>query len=145
MSETVRQYPERPIVGVSAVVVGPSGVLLVRRAHPPMQGEWSLPGGAVEVGETLAEAIVREVREETGLDVEAGPLLDAVDVIRRDVDGRVEYHYVLVDYLCLPLGGTLCPSSDASEVCWAAPLDVPSYGLSSHAVAVIAKGVGRSR
>ena len=145
ISETVRQYPERPIVGVGAVVVGPEGVLLVRRAHAPMRGEWSLPGGAVEVGETLAEAVVREVHEETGLDVEVGPLLDAVDVIRRDVDGRVEYHYVLVDYLCLPIGGTLCSSSDASEACWVAPLDLPAYRLNTHTLAVIANGVERSR
>ena len=125
--------------------MGPEGVLLVRRAHAPMQGEWSLPGGAVEIGETLTEALVREVREETGLDVEVGSLLDVFDVIRRDDDGRVEYHYALVDYLCLPIGGTLCSSSDASEVCWAAPLDLPAYRLSANTLAVIGKSVERSR
>ena len=83
----MRKYPDRPIVGVGAVIVDGDRVLLVKRAHEPLKGEWSLPGGAVEVGETLEAALVREVREETGLDVDVGPVVEVLDRIRRDADG----------------------------------------------------------
>jgi mutator protein MutT len=95
-----RQYPDRPFVGVGAVIVDGGRVLLVRRKHEPLAGEWSLPGGAVEVGETLEECVIREMREETGLDVEVGPVIEVFDRITRDGAGRVQYHFVLVDYLC---------------------------------------------
>src|SRR5438552_13789207 len=103
----MREYPVRPIVGVGAVVLDGDRVLLVKRAHEPLKGEWSLPGGAVEVGETLEAAVAREVREETCLEVEVGPLVEVVNRIVRDPGGRVEYHFVIVDYLCRPIGGTL--------------------------------------
>ena len=81
-------------------------MLLVKRAHEPLKGEWSLPGGAVEVGETLEAALAREVLEETGLDVDVGPVVEVLDRIERDADGRVEYHFVIIDYLCRAVGGT---------------------------------------
>src|SRR4051812_12924157 len=97
----LRIYPERPIVGVGAVIVDHHGrVVIVKRSHEPLKGEWSLPGGTVEVGETLAEALVREVREETGLDVAVGPLIEVLDRVHRADDGRIEYHFVLLDYRC---------------------------------------------
>lgn len=136
----MRRFPDRPIVSVGAVIVGERGVVLVRRAHEPLKGEWSLPGGAVEVGETLADAVAREVREETGLMVRVGPLLGLFDRIHRDGEGRVEFHYVLADFLCVVTGGTLAPSSDAADVCWAAPDALPGYGLSPEAAEVISKG-----
>lgn len=129
------------MVGVGAVVVGPNGVVLVKRAHEPLKGEWSLPGGGVDVGETLAEAVAREVLEETGLEVRVGPIVEVLDRIHRGSDGRVEYHYVLVDYVCVPTGGSLRCSSDASDVCWTAPADLSSYRLTAQALAVIAKGL----
>src|SRR5437016_12605482 len=90
-----REYPDRPLVGVGAVIVRDSCVLLIRRGHAPLLGEWSLPGGAVECGETLREAAAREVREETGLNVEVGDMLGVYERVTRSDDGRVRYHYVL--------------------------------------------------
>src|SRR5712692_8214105 len=101
-----RTYPDRPIVGVGAVVIDGNSVLLVRRANEPLKGEWSLPGGAVELGETLEAAIAREVYEETGLSVEVGPIVDVLDRIRFDDDLRPRFHYVLVDFVCRSSAGT---------------------------------------
>ena len=101
-----RLYPERPIVAVGAVIFDGERVLLIKRANEPSKGEWSLPGGAVEVGESLEAALAREVREETCLDVTVGPVVEVLDRIRRDEIDRVKYHYVIVDYLCHPRGGT---------------------------------------
>ena len=141
----MRVYPERPIVGVGAVVLDERGrVLLVKRANEPLKGEWSLPGGAVDVGETLEDAMRREVREETGLDVEVGPIVDVLDRIRRDPDGRVRFHYVLVDFLCRPCGGTLQCASDAEEALWAGGADLRRYGVAEATINVIEKAVAQA-
>jgi 8-oxo-dGTP diphosphatase len=137
----LRTYPERPIVAVGAVVVDGDRVLLVKRANAPLKGEWSLPGGAVEVGETLAAALAREVREETCLDVTVGPVIEVLDSIRRDAAGRVEYHYVIVDYLCRVTGGTAACGSDAADVKWVGAADLERYGVTGAAVAVIRKAM----
>ena len=137
----MRRYPERPVVAVGAVVVGTDGVLIVRRGQPPLLGEWSLPGGAVHVGEELTAAVAREVHEETGLTVRVGPVLEVLDRIHYDSEARVEYHYVLIDYLCTALEGTLAASSDAAAACWVAPEQIQSLGLQNEALAVIAKGL----
>src|SRR5438105_399431 len=134
-----RVFPERPIVGVGAVILDGDRVLLVRRGHEPLKGEWSLPGGAVELGETLAEALVREVTEETGLEILIGPVVAVIDRVHRAPDGRIEYHFVIVDYLCAPRGGRLTPASDADEACWAPVDDLARYGLTDQAAAVIAR------
>jgi len=117
---TAREYPERPIVGVGAVIFDQGRVLLVQRSHAPMQGEWSLPGGALEVGETLDEGVKREVLEETGLFVEPVAMVEVFDRIARDAAGRVKFHYVLVDYLCRVTGGSPVHASDAAALRWAA-------------------------
>ena len=117
---TAREYPERPIVGVGAVIFDQGRVLLVQRGHAPMQGEWSLPGGALEVGETLDEGVKREVLEETGLFVEPVAMVEVFDRIARDAAGRVKFHYVLVDYLCRVTGGSPAHASDAAALRWAA-------------------------
>ena len=101
MSEP-RAYPDRPFVGVGAVIVHQGRVVLIKRRFEPLAGQWSLPGGAVDVGETLVECVAREMLEETGLVVEVGPVVEVFDRIIHDGDGRVQFHYVLVDYLCRP-------------------------------------------
>ena len=113
-----REYPLQPVVGVGAVVLDGDRVLLVRRAREPLKGVWSIPGGRLEVGETLVAGLRREIREETGLDIE---ILDRVEVferIMRDGGGRVQYHYVLIDYLCEPAGGVLRAGDDADDARW---------------------------
>jgi len=139
----MREYPERPIVGVGAVILDRDRVLLVRRGNEPLKGEWSLPGGAVETGETLEAAIAREVLEETGLEVEVGPMIDVLDRIRNDPDGRVRYHYVLIDFVCRPTGGTLCCATDAADATWAQLADLDRFGLAEATLAMIHKGVKR--
>lgn len=112
-----REYPLAPLVGVGAVIVNEGRVLLVQRATEPALGRWSIPGGLIEVGEMLTEAVKREVREETGLEVETVELVELLDRIHRDGD-RVRYHYVIADYLCRVVAGTLKAASDAAAVRW---------------------------
>ena len=113
-----RLYPDHPVSGVGAVVWRDGQVLLVRRANPPRQGEWSLPGGAQEIGETVFEAARREVLEETGLAIEVLGLVDVVDSIHRDDDGRIRYHYTLADVFARVAGGNEAAAGDAAETAW---------------------------
>jgi 8-oxo-dGTP diphosphatase len=128
-------------VGVGAVVLVDGRVVLVKRAHEPLAGEWNLPGGAVETGETLEEACAREVLEETGLVVRVGPLIEAFDRIIVDAEGKVQYHFVLMDYLCRVTGGALGFASDATDVALVEPRDLTSYRLTQKALDVIARGL----
>jgi ADP-ribose pyrophosphatase YjhB (NUDIX family) len=128
-------------VSVGAVVLEEGRVLLVKRGHPPLQGQWSLPGGVVEVGETLREAVAREVKEETGLDVEAGPVVDVLDRVQRADDGRVEYHYVIIDYRCRLRGGRLACASDAAAAEWVAATEVSAYGVTPAVKRVVEKAL----
>ena len=154
MSE--REYPARPVVGVGAVILvdretasalgweplaGDRGVVLVRRRFAPLAGTWSLPGGGLEVGETLPAGVAREVLEETGLTVDVGAVVDVFDRIMLDGDGRVQYHFVLVDYVCRPVGGTLAAASDVADVAWAPAADLPAFGLTDKATEVIGRGL----
>ena len=134
-----REYPDHPIVGVGAVIVEGSRVLLVRRAQPPLQGEWSLPGGAVELGETLRAAAEREALEETGLIVKATEVIEVLDRIIPGKDQSIAYHYVLVDFLCKCKGGVLQAGGDAAEVVWAAEEELSKYELEKTAVDVAIK------
>jgi 8-oxo-dGTP diphosphatase len=132
-----RKYPDRPYVGVGAVIVQDGKVLLVKRKYEPLAGQWSLPGGAVEVGETLEACLVREMLEETGLEVRVGPVIEVFDRITHDDEGRVLYHFVLVDYLCWPTGGLLSADSDVADVVFADPGDLARYDLTAKATSVI--------
>jgi 8-oxo-dGTP diphosphatase len=133
------QPPARPIVGVGAVIFDGDRVLLVKRGHEPLKGEWSLPGGRVELGETLEDAVAREILEETGLEVTVGPVVEVLDRVRLAPDGRVEHHFVIIDYLCYRQGGSLAHASDADDVQWVDVARLANYRVSEQAVAVIAK------
>ncbi len=138
----MRRFPDRPVIGIGAVVLDDRRrVLLARRAHEPLKGEWSLPGGAVEVGETLEEAVVREILEETGLGVDVGPVIEVLDRIERTADDRVEYHFVIVDYLCYARSGEAVCGSDADAVAWVAREDLDGYRITAKATSVIDKAL----
>ena len=135
-----REFPEHPFVGVGAIIIEDLRVVLVKRAHPPIQGQWSIPGGVLEVGELVRDAAVREAREETGLIVEAGDLLGVYDRVLYDAENRVQYHYVLVDFLCRRIGGELSAASDATEVRWFTREELPRLMLAVDTQDVIRKG-----
>lgn len=143
-----REYPESPLVGVGAVIVDrhreENRVLLIRRGQPPLVGEWSLPGGVLECGETLREAVAREAREETGLVVESGEMLGVYERLIRGDEGRMRYHYVLVDFLCRPVRGDLKAGSDAAEVRWFTHDELPALNLAYDANDVVLKGLAHS-
>lgn len=137
-----REFPPAPLVGVGAVVVDGGRVLLVQRGGEPLRGHWTLPGGVLEVGETLAEGVAREVKEETGLEVEIVELVEILDRIHRQ-EGRVRFHYVLADYLCRVTGGELRAASDADAVRWVERAEWNSHSalnLDPITVRVIEKG-----
>ena len=142
-----REYPESPLVGVGAVIVEHHNdarrVLLIRRGTPPLLGEWSLPGGVLECGETLRDAVTREASEETGLTVEPSEMLGVYERVIRAEDGRVRYHYVLIDFLCLLTGGDLRAGSDAADVRWFTLEELPALNLAYDASDVVRKGLAR--
>ena len=138
-----REFPELPLVGVGAIIIEGDRVLLVKRAHPPIQGQWSIPGGVLEVGEMVRDAAIREAQEETGLMVEPGELLGVYDRILRDAERRVQYHYVLIDFLCRPIGGELLAASDAAEVQWFIREQLPALQLAEDTAEVILKGFSK--
>jgi ADP-ribose pyrophosphatase YjhB (NUDIX family) len=124
-----REYPTRPFVSAHAVVCREGAVLLVKRGQPPSLGRWSAPGGIVEIGETVRDAVCREVREECGIDIEVGPILDVVDSIISDDMGKVRFHYVVIYLLAQYVGGEAHPRSDAVDVRWATPEDIGSLEM----------------
>jgi 8-oxo-dGTP diphosphatase len=139
-----RDYPDRPIVGVGAVIVDQGRVLLIKRGSPPLLGEWSLPGGVVELGETLRTAAEREALEETGLIVKAGAVIEVLDRIVPGKEGAPQYHYVLIDFLCTVHGGELRAGGDAADARWASENELADYKLEQPAVEVIRKAFEKS-
>jgi 8-oxo-dGTP diphosphatase len=140
-----REFPESPLVGVGSIIIEAGRVVLVKRAHPPIQGQWSIPGGVLEVGELVREAAIREAREETGLIVEPGELLGVYDRVLRNPEKRVQYHYVLIDFLCRLVGGSLLAASDAAEARWFTREELPALKLAEDTQDVIEKGFAKLR
>ena len=138
-----REFPETPLVGVGAIIVEDSRVVLIKRAHPPLQHRWSIPGGVLEVGELVRDAAIREAHEETGLTVDPGELLGVYDRVLRDANQRVQYHYVLIDFLCRRVAGDLVAASDAAEVRWFTREELPALKLAEDTLEVIGKGFAK--
>jgi len=136
-----RIYPEAPVVGVGAVVVKDGRVLLVRRANEPSRGRWSIPGGTVELGETLAQAAAREVWEECQVEVNVGPVLSTFDLIDRDGQGRIRYHYVLLDLAARHVRGEPVAGTDALEVRWVAEHELAGLDLVPRLLPVLRKAL----
>lgn len=134
-----RQYPARPLLGVGALILDGSRILLCCRGKDPFAGYWSLPGGLVEIGERVVDALRREVREETGLDVETDQVAEVFERITPGADGRIEYHYVLIDYLCRVTGGTLQAGDDAADVRWFHRAELATLKMTPGTLGVIEK------
>jgi 8-oxo-dGTP diphosphatase len=139
-----REYPETPLVGVGAIIIEGDRVALVKRGRPPLAGQWSIPGGLLEVGETLRACAEREVREETGLTVVIGELLGVFDRVVPDVDGQIHYHYVLIDFLARRASGELTPADDAEDARWFTREELPGLHLNPETLKVIQTGFEKS-
>ena len=137
ISESERRYPARPLVGVGALILRRGRILLAQRGKEPLKGWWSLPGGALELGESLEDAVRREVLEETGLEVECVKLFEVFERIMRDAEGAPEYHWILIDYLCRVTGGKLFPGDDVCAVDWVRRRDLPGLQITEGTLAVI--------
>jgi len=136
-----RDYPDRPLLGVGAVIVKNDQILVVRRVNPPLQGQWSIPGGLVDTGETTKEAVIREIREETSLNIEPVELVEVFERILRDADSRVQYHFVVIDYLCRLVSGQPHAGTDVSEIRWARFEDLNALGITPETTSVIQKAL----
>ena len=134
-----REYPDRPILGVGAIIFFGEKVLLVKRGKEPGYGKWSIPGGAVELGETLKEGLLREVKEETGLEVEIGGMVEVLDWVSRDENDRIKYHYVLVDFWCKSHSAEVNPLSDILDARWVQLSEAPNYDLPLPTLEIIDK------
>lgn len=134
-----REYPSIPIPSVGAVVFNGERVLLAQRGKAPNLGLWTLPGGAIELGESVRQAVEREVREECGLAVQAGDVVEVLDIIHRDGAGALRFHYVVIDIACRYVGGEIAPGDDAADVRWVHPDEFDALNVPAHARAVIAK------
>lgn len=135
-----RRYPKRPMLGVGALIFEQDRILMAERGGEPLKGWWSIPGGLVEIGESLDAAIRREVREETGLDVRPLGVIEIFERIMRDSQGAAEYHYVLIDYLCRVENGTARAGDDVSRVEWVRQADLKQFQITEGTLAVIEKG-----
>ena len=140
-----REYPDQPIVGVGGVVIERGRTVLIRRSNPPLEGQWSIPGGILEVSETLLQGVERELQEETGLVVRAGELIEVFERIIPDKDGRTQYHFVIVDYLCERLSGSPHPGGDAREAVWVEQSDLERYALVPAVIRVLGKAFEMAR
>jgi 8-oxo-dGTP diphosphatase len=134
-----REYPERPMVGVGGVVIANDRVLLIRRGSAPLKGEWSIPGGMLEIAETIVQGVQREMLEETAIEVKVLDLIEVLERISVEDDGRAKYHFVILDYLCELVRGEPRAGSDVTDVAWAAEADLAKFSLTATATRVIQK------
>jgi len=134
-----REFPARPLVGVGGVVISDGRALLIRRGGPPLKGQWSIPGGMLEVGETLFGGVRRELLEETGIEVRVSDLIEVFERINLDTEGKARYHFVVLDYLCEPVRGEARAGSDVTDVAWATREELAKYSLTETATRVILK------
>jgi 8-oxo-dGTP diphosphatase len=132
-----REYPERPLVGVGGVVIADGRTLLVRRGSAPLEGQWSIPGGMLELGELIVEGVRRELAEETGIEVRVLELIEVFERVIPGEDGRTRYHFVILDYLCDMVGGQAQAASDVTDVAWAREEELEKYELTAIATRVI--------
>jgi 8-oxo-dGTP diphosphatase len=139
-----REYPDAPRVGVGAVILDSDRVLLVQRGNEPARGQWAIPGGLLELGETIADAVRREVAEETGLEIEPGEVVAVVDAIFPDQAGRIHFHYVLIDLLARPVGGRLQPASDVLDARWVTAAELADLPMAPRAREVALKALTRT-
>jgi len=140
-----REYPDRPLVGVGAIIVDSGRVALIKRGHPPLLGEWSIPGGMLELGETLRQGAEREALEETGLVVRTSELLGVFDRVVPDEQQRTVYHYVLIDFLCEKVSGDLHASGDAIEACWFTLAELEKLSLAKDTAEVVNLGLSKAQ
>jgi 8-oxo-dGTP diphosphatase len=140
-----RRYPKRPLVGVGAILLNRDRILMAQRGKEPLKGWWSLPGGALETGESLADGVRREVREETGLEIRPLGVLEIFERIMRDSNGEPEYHYVLIDYVCRITGGTLCAGDDVCRVEWVRRSELVKLQITEGTLGVIEKAFRERR
>jgi ADP-ribose pyrophosphatase YjhB (NUDIX family) len=140
-----RRYPDRPIMAVGAIVVRSGRVLLARRGKEPSYGLWSVPGGAVRLGERLEAAAAREIREECGVEIELTDVIEVIERLHWDGEGRVQYHYIIVDYLARWVAGDLKPSEEVLEARWVDPEDFPEYQMTAGTADVIQKMLAAGR
>lgn len=140
-----REYPERPFIGVGGVVISGSRVLLIQRGNPPLEGQWSIPGGMLELGETLIEGVRRELAEETGLDVRVLDLIEVFERVDLDQSGKPKYHFVVLDYLCEASNDAASAGSDVVNVAWVERAELARYSLTPTATRVIAKAFGMAQ
>lgn len=140
-----REYPDRPLVGVGGVVIAGDRMLLIRRGSAPLQGQWSIPGGMLELGESIVEGVRRELAEETGLDVRVLGLIEVFERIVPGEGGRTRYHFVILDYLCEMISGEAKAASDVTDVAWAREQDLDRYSLTDIATRVIKRAFEMAR
>ncbi len=125
------KYPPQPVIAVGAVVMHQNRILLIRRGKEPAKGEWAIPGGRVELGETLHEAAMREVKEETGVSIRPGKLIYFFETIQPDPDGRIRFHYVIFDFMAKYLSGEPTPRDDAMDARWVSAAEADTYNLNT--------------
>lgn len=140
-----REYPLRPVVGVGGVIIADGRALLIRRGHAPLEGQWSIPGGTLEVDETIVEGIRRELAEEAGIEVRVLDLIEVFERIFRDKDDKVQYHFVILDYLCEMAGGSARAGGDVVDVAWAGEEELAKFELTEAATRVLKKAFKMNR